>query len=322
MEERPWADLQFDLLSIISNQLGLIDLLSFRAVCNHWRSASSQASAEIESSKAQLWFLLYGETAQCCFLTYAGRYRIEIPEMFESTCLASFVGWLLLYRKNSNSLFFFCPFSRAKIEIPPCPLILEQSQSESDLYAAFSYYPTDPDCTLVVVIKRKNDAKMKLCMLHRGEYEWTFHEHIASDQFVGQISSVAFQERAFHFWDEYSERVVVFQYDTMTWVNYFVIHGEQQEIAASITLDYRVKAEANEEIFSSKRVEMKQLLGIDHHDLCSISICGATSDAKHHGTSHEFLEEEEDIANKPRREFKGVWLQPRFYQISEDQQRW
>ncbi|KAI9079049.1 hypothetical protein K1719_039001 [Acacia pycnantha] len=182
MEERPWADLQFDLLSIISNRLGLIDLLSFRAVCNYWRSASSQASAEIESSKAQLWFLLYGETVECCLLTYPGRYRIQIPEMVESTCLASLVGWLLLYRKNSNSLFFFCPFSRAKIEIPQCPLIVEQSQSgsDSDLYAAFSYYPTDPDCTLVVVIKRKNDAKMKLCMLHRGESEWTFHEHIAT----------------------------------------------------------------------------------------------------------------------------------------------
>ncbi|KAI9079047.1 hypothetical protein K1719_038999 [Acacia pycnantha] len=303
MEERPWADLQIDLLSIISNRLGLIDLLSFRAVCNYWRSASSQASAELESSQAQLWFLLYGETVQCCLLTYAGRYRIEIPEMVESTCLASFLGWLLLYRKNSNSLFFFCPFSRAKIEIPQCPLILEQS--ESDLYAAFSYYPTDPDCTLVVVIKRKNDARMKLCMLHRGESEWTFHQHIASDLFVGKISSVALQERAFHFWDEYSERVVAFKYDTMTWVNYFIIHREQETVTA-ITLDYWVKAEANEEIFSSKRVEMKQLLGIDHHDLCSISICGATGDANHYGTSHEFLEEEEDgddeeESKKPRR---------------------
>ncbi|KAI9079051.1 hypothetical protein K1719_032538 [Acacia pycnantha] len=213
---------------------------------------------------------------------------------------------------------------RAKIEIPQCPLILEQSQlgSESDLYASFSYYPTDPDCTVVVVIKCENDAKMKLCMLHRGESEWTSHEHIASDQFAGRISSVTLQERAFHFWDEYFERVVTFQYDTMTWVNFYII--------TIPPLAYWVQAEANGEIFSSKSFEMQQLkqliLGIDNHDLCSISICVATGNANYHGTSHEFLEEvssdDEEKSNKPRRELKGVGFQPRFYQISEDQQRW
>ncbi|KAI9079043.1 hypothetical protein K1719_032557 [Acacia pycnantha] len=322
MEKSQWSDLHFDFISTITNQLGLIDLLSFRGVCNYWRSAasSSKASAEIESLVPQPWFLLYGETTQCSILTGDHRmYRIEIPEMAESTCLQSFVGWLLLYCKNNKSLAFFCPFSRAKIEIPQCPLISEQS--ESDLYAAFSSYPTDLDCTVVVLKHDKDVKKMKLCMLRRGESEWTFHEHnINGTRFAGKIKSVAIYERAFHFLDEDSTALEEFNYDTMIWIDYNIVPSGSSTSAKE--LNYLALDWINSDSFSSKRNEMKQLLGIDR---CSISICGAMvlqGNANHHLRSHEFVEEDEGESNKPCRELKGVWLQPRFHQISEDQQRW
>ncbi|KAK4259645.1 hypothetical protein QN277_005955 [Acacia crassicarpa] len=321
MEKSQWSDLHWDLILIITNQLGLIDLLSFRGVCNYWRSAASslKASAEIESLEPRPWFLLYGETAQCSLLTGDHRmYRIEIPELAESTCLQSFVGWLLLYGKNSKSLAFFCPFSGVKIEIPPCPLISEQS--ESDLYAAFSSYPTDLDCTVVVVKHNKDLKKMNLCMLRRGESEWTFHEHnIDRIRFAGKIKSIAIYQRAFHFLDEDST-LVEFKYDTMRWINYNIVASGSSTSAKK--LNYLALEWINRDSFSSKRNEMKQLLGIDR---CSISICGAMilqGDANHHLRSYEFVEEDEEESNKPRRELKGVWLQPRFHQISEDQQRW
>ncbi|KAI9079041.1 hypothetical protein K1719_032528 [Acacia pycnantha] len=323
MEKSQWSDLHFDLISTITNQLGLIDLLSFRGVCNYWRSAasSSKASAEIESLVPRPWFLLYGETAECSILTSNHKmYRIEIPEMAESTCLQSFVGWLLLYCKNSKSLAFFCPFSRVKIEIPQCPLISEQS--ESDLYAAFSSYPTDSNCTVVVIKHDKDEEKMNLCMLHRGESEWTFHDHnIDGVKFAGKIKSVAIYERAFHFLDEDSTALVAFEYCTMTWKDYNIV--PRGTSTRTKKLNYYLELDwINRDSFSSKRSEMKQLLGIDR---CSISICGAVvlrGDDNHHVRSYEFLEDDEGESNEPCRKLKGVWLQPRFHQISEDQQRW
>ena len=55
---KQWCDLPYQLLSRIADGLGLIDLLSFRAVCNDWRSASSEASAKVESMQRDPWFLI------------------------------------------------------------------------------------------------------------------------------------------------------------------------------------------------------------------------------------------------------------------------
>ncbi|XP_054795889.1 F-box protein At4g00893-like [Prosopis cineraria] len=323
-EKKNWSDLHSDLASTISEQLGLIDLLSFRGVCHYWRSSSSHASAEIESSIPKPWFLLYGEAAQCSLLTNNDRiYKIEIPEMAESTCLASFVGWLLLYCKNDDSLFFFCPFSRARIEIPRCPLTSEQSESESDhLFAAFSSYPTNPDCT-VVAIKRKDKETLKLCRLRRGESEWTFHEHICPIAFLDRIKSSALYKRAFHFLAESSRVLVSFEYDTMKWLNYMLSPTRNPKIDTAEKLDYWVdKNWAKKESFSSMSDKMKNLLGIE--DPCSISICGAMilrGDANDRVIPHEVLEDDQYKESMLRRELKGVWLQPRFHQISQDQ-RW
>ncbi|XP_028774877.1 F-box protein At3g56470-like [Neltuma alba] len=329
MEEKPWSDLHSDLTSMISDQLGLIDLLSFRGVCNYWRSSCSNSSAEIESSVPKPWFMLYGESARCSLLTNDNRiFRIEIPEMAEAKCLASFVGWFLLYCKNRKSLSFFCPFSRAKIEIPQCPLISEQSESaESDIFAAFSSYPTDPDC-VVAVVKRKNYAKLKLCLLRRGESEWSFHRHLWPD--FGKIKSIALHERAFHFLDEFN-KLVAFEYDTMKWMNYEIKPRSPKgsKSTGNKTLDYWVdKSWIHKEPFSSNSDKMKKLLGIED-PCCSISVCGTMvlkGGVNDRVISHEFLDDYDedhidDDESKPRRELKGVWFQPRFHQISQDQ-RW
>lgn len=63
---RPWADLPPELLSIIAEKLGLIELLSFRGVCKAWRISSSTASAETESANnLEPSFLAYG--SQVCY---------------------------------------------------------------------------------------------------------------------------------------------------------------------------------------------------------------------------------------------------------------
>ncbi|XP_042516944.1 uncharacterized protein LOC122091166 isoform X2 [Macadamia integrifolia] len=55
-----WSELHADLLEPIACRLGRVDLLAFCGTCKAWRSASFNASAEIESKVYHTtWFLQY-----------------------------------------------------------------------------------------------------------------------------------------------------------------------------------------------------------------------------------------------------------------------
>ncbi|CAB4291754.1 unnamed protein product [Prunus armeniaca] len=153
----PWSDLPSDLASNIAERLGPIELLSFQSVCKAWNSASSTASAKIESTPDfEPWFLLYAEDSDhnCQLVTESGKkFSVRLPELDGTTCLASNQGWLLLFKKRglegeavgnccgASSLFFFRPFSETKIDLPGCPFL-----ELSDHVAAFSCVPTSRDC--------------------------------------------------------------------------------------------------------------------------------------------------------------------------------
>ncbi|CAI9108002.1 OLC1v1007507C1 [Oldenlandia corymbosa var. corymbosa] len=145
----------------IANRLGIIQLIAFRGVCKSWRAASFPASAHLESAaKTAPCFIVYNDQDKKCSLYYeedkdankVGRkkYELSIPEFENATCLASNHGWLLLNRhpcsgSGAGSLFFLCPFSRARIDLPEIP--------ESDIsgyVGAFSGPPTSPECIVTV----------------------------------------------------------------------------------------------------------------------------------------------------------------------------
>ncbi|KAE8692855.1 NAD(P)-binding Rossmann-fold superfamily protein, putative isoform 1 [Hibiscus syriacus] len=115
---RDWTDLP--LLSSIADRLGLIELLRFRAVCKAWYAASSFASADIEAlPDRNPWFIEYdSDNSQCTLATekFTKKNILDVPELKETECLASIEGWLLLFCEGS--MFFFCPLSRARIDIP------------------------------------------------------------------------------------------------------------------------------------------------------------------------------------------------------------
>ncbi|OMO77843.1 hypothetical protein CCACVL1_14779 [Corchorus capsularis] len=140
-----WSDhLPIDLLGLIANRLGLIDLLRFRVVCKNWNFVSSNASAEIEAlPNNDPWFLIYDYDSKCMLKTDESKkiYRaVKIPEMNGATCIASNHGWLLLFKTpGSGSMCFFCPFSRARIEIPKFPLmVLNNMLREAQLMFLFT----------------------------------------------------------------------------------------------------------------------------------------------------------------------------------------
>ncbi|KAH0978502.1 hypothetical protein GBA52_028221 [Prunus armeniaca] len=203
----PWSDLA----SNIAERLGPIELLSFQSVCKAWNSASSTASAKIESTPDfEPWFLLYAEDSDhnCQLVTESGKkFSVRLPELDGTTCLASNQGWLLLFKKQglegeavgncggASSLFFFRPFSKTKIDLPGCPFL-----ELSDHVAAFSCVPTSRDCT-VSVINRVNDYEPKLHLLRRGAKEW-FQYDIPCSGF-GTINCAVYhtQKQEFYFFD-------------------------------------------------------------------------------------------------------------------------
>ena len=78
-----WCNLSNHLLSqIFTARLGLKELLKIRGVCKHWKSASSEALAQIESSQFEPWFLMYGEGSKCSLLSNEDYlYTLHIPEL-------------------------------------------------------------------------------------------------------------------------------------------------------------------------------------------------------------------------------------------------
>ncbi|KAA3471088.1 F-box/kelch-repeat protein [Gossypium australe] len=145
MTSRDWTDLP--LLPSIVDSLGLIDLLRFRVVCKDWNSSSFATTTEIEAIPDQEpWCLIYGgNNSECSLITESdGKHTIYIPEMNGATYLASSQGWLLLFREGS--MFFFCPLSDAKIDLPgPFP-----HTAIDDHVAVFSALPTSKDCVVAV----------------------------------------------------------------------------------------------------------------------------------------------------------------------------
>uniref|UniRef100_A0A7N2N692 F-box protein n=1 Tax=Quercus lobata TaxID=97700 RepID=A0A7N2N692_QUELO len=161
-----WSGLPADLLSLIVDRLGLIELLSFHGVCKAWRAAASTALSKIEASaNLKPWFLIYGENSQCHLYNESGRrYTTSIPELDGATCIASHQGWILVFQ--GGTMFFYCPFSHAKIDIPTFPLSVLSNHA-----AAFSSPPTTREC-IVAVMHRDIMSGFSLYVLQRGANAW------------------------------------------------------------------------------------------------------------------------------------------------------
>ncbi|XVE77697.1 hypothetical protein DITRI_Ditri13aG0083900 [Diplodiscus trichospermus] len=300
MGARDWSDLPSELLQLIAVRLGLIELLSFRGVCKDWNSATSTASAEIEALPNQEpWFLLYREdNSQCMLVTDSNRkYTITIPELNGATCLASNQGWLLLFREGS--MFFFCPFSRAKIELPwefPNTVISD------DIVAVFSSPPTSQDCLVCVVMNGIETEKFELYAIHRGAAAWTKHQ---LDHSLDKIEYVAYHDGVFYFFDD------------TCWMVYFSIEDRrlgrcmiryaESEKEKCLPLRFCSDTEKN---------EMKKRLGLEEG--IALSTCGTvvSCDKADKMIPYEDTENATEPGCNP---LKGVWFQPRFHQIDQKQ---
>nr|GFA55329.1 F-box domain-containing protein [Tanacetum cinerariifolium] len=147
----PWADLPTDLLSSIVDRLEIIEPLSFRGTCMDFRRASRDASASIESSTStRPWLLAHHPDPDTgnCFIYKQWRsnpYSIHLPDLKACMFLPSYQGWLFVFKPKQCSMFFFSPFSRAKIDLPDFPMNEIQHHA-----TVFSDLPTSPHCIVSI----------------------------------------------------------------------------------------------------------------------------------------------------------------------------
>lgn len=296
-----WADLPFELLSYIAVNLGFLDLLSFRGVCQQWRIASSEASAEIESDFDRLpWFLLYGHDPYCSLIVSSSYdvYKIHIPEFNSANCIASKDGWLLLYQ--NGSIFFFCPFSGAKIHLPK----ISRNEEISDNHVAtFSPAPTSPNCVVCVGIK-SSDIRLELYVLRRKFNEWVKYEYVIGIDLPLKFATLCSEELYF-----ISEKyIILFNLSNEKWMLLELVTGNANPAASHLPFWTRRKH------FKQLYDTFKQLIGLKDCDY--LSICGTEVNRNPRKLciiNEEIKADVEtgiSVCNK-----KGIWFHPRFYQL-------
>ncbi|EXC34677.1 F-box/kelch-repeat protein [Morus notabilis] len=305
-KKRPWSDLPFELLSQISDRLHLIDLLRFRAVCKQWKVASSTSTAESESSPGrQPWFLMYADGSQCRLISEAAKnFTVDVPELDGgATCLASSHGWLLVLQ-NHGAIFFFCPFSRARIDLPRL-----DGPELSDLdVAVFSAPPSSRDCA-VAVARRKSPSVLGLTLIRRGEEKWTVLEFYAS--LSTTVSCGAYRGGSFYFFDS-KDGLAIFSLESQELKTYRVVPPRSPNDTKNASTTEKIP-------FSCHRDQLNDKKWAAIPDDVSISTCGTfvKSNDNDFVIFNESLGEQSD-----GRRLKGVWIHPRFFQISKDEISW
>ncbi|XP_061362021.1 F-box protein At3g56470-like [Gastrolobium bilobum] len=301
MQKVQWSNLPNDLLLQIVDRLGLIEFLGFRGVCKDWHNASSKAKDK--SFGVDPWLLIYDEGgSQCSLLSNQDKiYTMNIPELDGATCLASYEGWLLVFRHGS--MFFFCPFTRAKIELPSCPFT-----EVSDHIAAFSSVPTSQDCT-VAVFSRINDHEVELYLLCRGNSIWAKHNYSPDRllRFV-TITGAVFNKGEFHFLDKQNMLVTFNAAKSEKWNTYFLVPVRNKSSVGQ--LSYNIQ--------KHRLMNAKSKLGLEAN--VSISTCGTLM--THSSGQYGIAIQGENIAattESESRHLKGVWIQPSYLNIPPDQ---
>ncbi|MED6155162.1 hypothetical protein PIB30_002890 [Stylosanthes scabra] len=293
------------LAQIFSDYLELKELLGIRSVCKDWNYASSEALARLETFQDEPWFLMYDEGSNCSLLSNDEKlYKLNIPEFDGATCVASNSGWLLLFREGS--IFFLCPFSRARIDLPNCPL--SELMDCSEFVAAFSSAPTTQDC-MVALIARWQEIALQLHLLRRGDRRWSVYECLCTIGDLSRIKFASYKEGAFQISDGFYGSVT-FDAKTKRW-------RKHVENSSSIEKCLKCNNIGNNLYFWSNNLREK--LGLESN--VSISTCGTLISQR---DGRDIVIQNENIQaakGSQNRHVKGVWIQPKFFKITHEH-RW
>nr|XP_043637372.1 uncharacterized protein LOC122608343 [Erigeron canadensis] len=308
---RPWADLPPELLSSIADRLTIIDLLSFRGTCKDFRSASSTASAEIELSRSP-WLLFHKPNTSECHIYNeheSKTYKRNIPDLEGATCLASYQGWLLVFREET--LFFFNPFSLAKIALPDFP----HKQIDGHV-ATFSDVPTSPHC-IVSIVNSTDENYVEVNFISRGENAWTKYKERKPESLSHPIVTTTFdkESQTFYYADA-GKYLLTFSVKDGKFTKYRYVQRNMTEGVKPLKLNlpYRVSENVFRDTFEKKRCQL------DLEDDEYVAACGLTYKLPKTMSSQVYSNEAVDVSAAKTRVRRAVWIQPRFFEPDPNHQ--
>ncbi|KAF7134210.1 hypothetical protein RHSIM_Rhsim08G0205300 [Rhododendron simsii] len=170
---RDWTSLPIEILSLILSHLFLGDFKRFRCVCKTWKlvptlpvPCPSPTQCPILPSQ---WLMLSrgfnNMELNFSHPLYHSTYQMDIPELSDAFLRCSKDGWLLMSR-GKRSVFFFNPFTKAKIDLPDLP------HNYNFNAISFSCAPTSSECMIFGIYAFFDHVNFSV--ISRGEEEWTF----------------------------------------------------------------------------------------------------------------------------------------------------
>ncbi|PIN00440.1 hypothetical protein CDL12_27052 [Handroanthus impetiginosus] len=164
------ADVPRDILSLILSKLFFKDHCNFKLVCKSWNLICSfwpPLLPLIDLPEFHSPCLMIPQMSDCSWTIYHSLYNnsydFEFPELMDSVVLCSKYGWLLV-SKDEFMLFFFNPFTRKKIELPPT--------TKRFLSVCFTSPPTASDCIIFGILFPGPRNIIYFSYIKVGDEEW------------------------------------------------------------------------------------------------------------------------------------------------------
>ncbi|XP_077242186.1 F-box/kelch-repeat protein At3g18720-like [Tasmannia lanceolata] len=235
---KDWSELPKELLQMILPSLSFLDYLRFRAVCSRWRSSLPKCPpSQNRGTNPMPWLLLFyetlfsnKETKHAFFNPSTGElYQAKFPKLISSAkCLSSRHGWLLLLARANSSLFFYNPFTGAKIDLPYLEGYMDA--------ASFINPPTSPNCRITAICdcgERFNPNVIVINVCRFGEKTWTSYTFHGTN--FGMVKDVIFCGEIFYCMDSFG-RLGAFNVENGTWN--IICSSKCQTICDSYLVEY------------------------------------------------------------------------------------
>ncbi|GER37640.1 F-box family protein [Striga asiatica] len=165
-----WTVLLPELLTAIMSKLPGKDQPSASLVCRSWRNSVSALPNRYPPCLTRY----HPRTRAWKFHKHGcngSTFQTSFPELHGSEIRCSRHGWLLMTRPDQGAFFFFDPFSRRTIHLPPMT---------DNGFTTFGFFgpPTEPGCTVLGLGDSTAPTAIDTCVLRRGEAAWEVREHL------------------------------------------------------------------------------------------------------------------------------------------------
>lgn len=177
-------------------------------------------------------------------------------------------------------------------------------------HCSISSPPTSQDCILRVISRANND-EWELNLLRHGAEEWTKHNYSSKPYKIDAIKGAAYHKegREFYFYDPKPHpKGLVFSTDNLNVQYYQIVRNGLG--TSTLPFDYC------KDYFVTENLKNKLELA----ENVSISTCGIQMEIGGRIICGESITADGVTDQSSSRQLKGVWIHPRFYQVSSNNQ--